>query len=87
MILAFLLAFGLMMTLFFLFMITESTSNTMFYVLLGISTLVGIIIAFVMKLYHKYGFFLIGLVVGIELGSVLWTIILERFLPDVIFTI
>ena len=58
----------------------------MFYVLLGISTLVGIIIAFVMKLYHKYGFFLIGLVVGIELGSVLWTLILERFLPDVIFT-
>ena len=66
MILAFLLAFGLMMKVFFaLPMITDATTNTMFYVYLGIATLVGIIIAFVMKVYHKYGFFLIGLVVGI----------------------
>jgi hypothetical protein len=30
--------------------------------------LIGIVFAFLMKKFHKYGFFLIGLVVGIEVG-------------------
>jgi hypothetical protein len=67
-VLAFILAFLLMMTFFFIFLITSNTTDTVLYILLGISVLIGIVFAFLMKKFHKYGFFLIGLVVGIEVG-------------------
>jgi len=50
---------------------------------MGISLILGLIAAFLMKKLHKFAFFVIGFVCGVEVGSWLWVILLERFLPDV----